>query len=98
MELTKYEKVFLKTIEDAKKRIPVGYELEVDHINKYLGGDEQLDEDLTGWYACKYDGDQSTPLEVAGYDTTPLISDINKENFNVDVYKVFEAANVYYCG
>ena len=62
----------------------------------YISSNEELEMDLIdgGWYPCRYKNGQSNVL--AAYANAPLITEDETEN--VDLKKVFDYCNVYYCG
>lgn len=92
MELTKYEEVLLGLIEEAKTYVPSNCELEIDHV------ENEFDDEMTGWYAYKYNGSEATPIEANDYETIPLIADDTVRRFRIDIHKVFQKAHVFVCG
>lgn len=70
----------------------------IQSAESYVSGDNDLEIDFynDGWYAYEYNGDQSVPLY--DYSTEPLVTDEEIEKCNVNIYKVLDYCNVYYCG
>ena len=49
-----------------------------------------------GWYACEYNGDESRIMD--SYSSEPLITNKEIEKYKINIYKVLDYCNVYYCG
>ena len=71
---------------------------DIKSAESYISGNNDLEMDYynDGWYAHEYNGDQSIPLY--DYSTKPLITDGEIDKYNVNIYKVLDYCNVYYCG
>ena len=71
---------------------------DIQAAESYVSGDNDLEMDSynDGWYACEYNGDESRPLDE--FSTEPLITEEEIKEENVDIYKVLDYCNIYYCG
>lgn len=70
----------------------------IQAAESYVSGDNDLEIDSynDGWYACEYNGDESRIMD--SYSSEPLITEEEIEKHNVNIYKVLDYCNVYYCG
>jgi len=70
----------------------------IQAAESYVSGDNDLEMDFynDGWYACEYNGDESRIMD--SYSNEPLITNEEIEKYNVNIYKVLDYCNVYYCG
>ncbi len=70
----------------------------IQAAESYVSGDNDLEIDSynDGWYACEYNGDESRIMD--SYSNEPLITNEEIEKYNVNIYKVLDYCNVYYCG
>lgn len=86
MDKSEFNKRELELIED------------IQAAESYVTGDNDLEIDSynDGWYACEYNGDESRVMD--DYSNNPLITDEEIEKYNVNIYKVLDYCNVYYCG
>ena len=82
------ERQLLQDIRDSYCWIAGDNDLEME----YLVSPETL---IDGWYAWEYNGNEAFPIQALD---KPLITTDEIEKYDVDVYKVFDAAGCYYCG
>ena len=71
---------------------------DIQSAESYVSRDNDLEMDFYdgGWYACEYNGDESKIMD--NYSNEPLITEEEIEKYNVNIYKVLDYCNVYYCG
>ena len=71
---------------------------DIQTAESYVSGDNDLEIDSynDGWYACEYNGDESRIMD--SYSNEPLITNEEIEKYKVNIYKVLDYCNVYYCG
>lgn len=82
-EFNKRELELIDDIQAAKSYVSEDNDLEMDSYND-------------DWYACEYNGDESRIMD--GYSNEPLITNEEIEKYKVNIYKVLDYCNVYYCG
>lgn len=70
---------------------------DIEDAERYISGDNDLEMNLHdgGWYAHEYNGNESIPLK--NFDK-PLITEDEINEEDVDVHKVFNYCDVFYCG
>lgn len=82
-EFNKRELELIEDIQAAKSYVSEDNDLEMDSYND-------------DWYACEYNGDESRIID--DYSNEPLITNEEIEKYKVNIYKVLDYCNVYYCG
>lgn len=82
-EFNKRELELIEDIQAAKSYVSEDNDLEMDSYND-------------DWYACEYNGDESRIMD--DYSNEPLITNEEIEKYKVNIYKVLDYCNVYYCG
>ena len=50
----------------------------------------------SGWFACRYDGHNSTVLQE--FSDQPLITEDEISEFDIDIRKLFNDHHIAYCG
>lgn len=82
----------VKDMDDALAYISSGDELEMDYFDDI----EINGEHKSGWFACWYDGHNSTLL--LEFSDEPLITEKEISEFDIDIRKIFHDYHITYCG
>lgn len=82
----------VKDMDDAQVYISSSDELEMDYFDDI----EINGEHKSGWFACRYDGHNSTLL--LEFSDEPLIAEDEISGFDIDIRKLFNEHHIAYCG
>lgn len=82
----------VKDMDDALSYISSGDELEMDYFDDIeINGQHK-----SGWFACRYDGHNSTVLQEFSDQSLIMEDEISK--FDIDIRKLFNDHHIAYCG
>ena len=82
----------LSDMDNAQVYISNNNELEMDYFDDI----EINGEHKSGWFACRYDGHNSTLL--LEFSDEPLITEVEVSEFDIDIRKLFNEHHIAYCG
>ena len=82
----------LSDMDNAQVYISNNNELEMDYFDDI----EINGEHKSGWFACRYDGHNSTLL--LEFSDEPLITEDEVSEFDIDIRKLFNEHHIAYCG
>ena len=82
----------VEDMDNAQVYISSNDELEMDYFDDIeINGEHE-----SGWFACRYDGHNSTVLQE--FSDQPLITEDEISEFDIDIRKIFHDHHIAYCG